>query len=272
MGQRIVMPLAAYRELANFAANQETRYYLKGICLEPSGIAIATDGHCLAARKIAAEDWHSSSTVDWIVPVDKAILRAKPTGSYRNANLWVVVERPDPASLAITLHAIAGGDAADAAELPRDRILAMAPATLIDGTFPAWRKVMPIHGRNESRAEYRALAEAVGRWEQEAPVNDEGLAAAQEALGNVAWHSLARPSFSPSLLGRICDTFTAGKTANPLVVRPGPTDSDPAIIEIAGRDDIVILLMPMRRPSDERYVTPAWAYTLPAPTQALAAD
>lgn len=275
MNQRIVMPFAAYRELATFTApDKKLDTLLCGICVEPGGICIATDRHIMVARRHGgADDWHSSAPTNWIVPVEKAILAAKTNKSHGRLPIWVVADRSDPNSLLITLYAVAASCVSDALELPRDRILAMVPSTLLQGTYPDWRKVMPRHGRNEARKEYRALAEAVARWEQDAPVNDEGLTAAQEALGRVAWYSMARPGFSAALLGRICDAFAVGKHQNrAIILRPGLTDADPAMVEIYGRNDLAIVLAPMARKGDERYETPSWAYTPPTPRPALAAD
>lgn len=267
---RIVLPLSAYREIGAFISKEETRYYLNGVCVEPAAsVAVATEGHILAARRFSPDEFAAvdAGAADWIIPVDSKIARAKAKGWLKDRPHWLVVDRPDPASRAVTLYAVAGGDAGDALQIPREGILAMAPAELIDGTFPDWRRVLPRAGRDESRLVYQHLSEAVARWEQDPGTDEKGLDLAREALGAVAWYSTARPAFSPVLLGRICEAFPS--ITEPLTLHPGPTDADPALVEVGGRADTVVVLMPMRRVSDTRYATPDWA--LPAPRPAASA-
>ena len=263
---RIVLPLAAYREIGAFVSKEETRYYLNGVCVETAaGVAVATDGHMLAARRFAPEEFakFDAGAADWIVPLDPKISKARAKGWLRDRPHWLVVDRPDAESRAVTLYAIAGGDANEALQIPREGILSMAPAELNDGTFPDRRRVVPRAGRDESRPVYQHLAEAVSRWEQDPGSDAAGLDLAREALGAVANYSLARPAFSPALLSRVCDAFPA--IAAPLTLHPGPTDADPALVEIGGRGDVVVVLMPMRRVSDPAYSLPDWARPAPRP-------
>lgn len=268
---RLVLPLAAYRELGAFVSKEETRFYLRGICIETAGFAAATDGHMLAARRFAPEEFAASDAgaADWIVPFDGKLARAKGKSWLKDRPHWLVIDRLDLESRAATLYAVAGGDANDALQLPREGIVAMAPAELVDGSFPDWRRVVPRAGRDESSEAYRNLAEAVARWEQDPGSDSKGLDLAREALGAVAWHSLARPAFSPELLQRICEAF--GSVSAPLTIHPGRSEGDPALVEIGARQDIVVVLMPMRRVSGARYRAPDWSAPAPAPATALAA-
>lgn len=267
---RLVLPLAAYRELGAFVSKEETRYYLKGICIETAGFAAATDGHMLAARRFAPEEFAASDAgaADWIVPFDGKLARAKGKSWLKDRPHWLVIDRLDLESRAVTLYAIAGGDASDALQIPREGIVAIAPAELVDGSFPDWRRVVPRAGRDESSEAYRNLSEAVARWEQNPDGDEKGLDLARESLGAVAWHSLARPAFSPELLQRICESF--GSISAPLTIHPGRSEGDPALIEVGNRADIVVVAMPMRRISDARYRAPDWSAPAPAPAPATA--
>jgi len=262
---RIVLPLSAYREIGAFCSKEQTRYYLNGVCLETAGVVVATDGHMLAARRFAPDEFASvdAGAADWIIPLDSKIAKAKAKG-LKDWPHWLVVDRPDPTSRAVTLYAVAGGDAGEALQIPREKILSMAPAELIDGTFPDWRRVTPRGGRDESRPVYQHLAEAVARWEQDPGSDEKALDRAREALGSVADYSLARPALSPVLLARVCEAFPS--ISAPLTLHPGPTDADPALVEIGGRGDVVVVLMPMRRVSDPAYSAPDWALPAPRPT------
>lgn len=267
---RIVLPLSAYRELGAFVSKEETRFYLRGICIETAGFAAATDGHMLAARRFAPEEFAVSdaAATDWIVPFDAKLARAKGKSWLKDRPHWLVIDRLDPESRAATLYAVAGGDANDALQLPREGIVAMAPAELVDGSFPDWRRVVPRAGRDESSEAYRNLSEAVARWEQNPDGDEKGLDLARESLGAVAWYSLARPAFSPELLQRICESF--GSISAPLTIHPGRSEGDPALVEIGARQDIVVVLMPMRRVSGARYRAPDWSAPAPAPAPANA--
>ena len=267
---RIVLPLAAYRELGAFVSKEETRFYLRGICIETAGFAAATDGHMLAARRFAPEEFAASDAgaADWIVPFEGKLARAKGKSWLKDRPHWLVIDRLDLESRAVTLYAIAGGDASDALQIPREGIVAIVPAELADGSFPDWRRVVPRAGRDESSEAYRNLSEAVARWEQDPGSDLEGLELAREALGAVAWHSLARPAFSPELLQRICEAF--GSVSAPLTIHPGRSEGDPALIEVGNRADIVVVAMPMRRISDARYSAPDWSAPAPAPAPATA--
>lgn len=275
---RVTLPLAAYREMAAFVSTEQTRYYLNGVCIEtPSGVAVATDGHMLAARRVdPAEFLAADAAGDWIVPVVPAVARAKaPAGFLRKLPLWLVIDRPDNERFAVTLHVVAAVTAADAAELPRAGIVAMAAAELVDGSFPEWRRVVP-RGGERPGAEYVALREAVARWESEAlptervsrVAHNRGLDAARDALAAVAWAPPVAPAFSAALLTRALQPFAAGGAggaAPPVRVHPGVTAGDPALIQIVGRDDVVIVIMPMRAETG-RYAAPDWS--APAAPQA----
>jgi len=272
---RVTLPLSAYREMAAFVAMEQTRYYLNGVCVETAtGVAVATDGHMLAARRVdPAEFLAADAAGDWIVPVVPAVARAKaPAGALRKSPLWLVVDRPDPERFAVTLHVVAAADADDAAELPRAGIVAMAAAELIDGSFPEWRRVVP-RGGERPGAQYVALREAVARWESDAmPAeraarieHDRALDAAREALAAVAWAPPVAPALSPSLLIRALQPFAASAAvAPPARVHPGVTAGDPALIQIVGREDVVVVVMPMRGEAS-RFAAPDWSAPPPPP-------
>lgn len=270
---RVTLPLSAYREMAAFVSTEQTRYYLNGVCVEAAtGVAVATDGHMLAARRVdPAEFLAADAAGDWIVPIVPAVARAKaPAGFLRKLPLWLVIDRPDNERFAVTLHVVAAADAPLAAELPRAGLVAMAAAELVDGSFPAWRRVVP-RGGERPGAQYVALREAVARWESDAmPAeraarieHDRALDAARDALAAVAWAPPIAPALSAALLLRALQPF-ASAGAPPVRIHPGVTAGDPALIQIVGRDDVVLVVMPMRA-EESRYVAPDWSAPPPPP-------
>ena len=125
-----------YVALCKFASTEETRPYLRGVCVERQNDQVwlvATDGHCLGAiRALDGEAQLSEAPV--IVSSDKALLRlAKSKSAVRNTGRWISqyvdrVEVFDAFDLA-----------ADSGRLP----VATLPIKPVDGSFPDWRKVMP---------------------------------------------------------------------------------------------------------------------------------
>lgn len=112
-----------------FISKEETRYYLNGIGIDPSGVLIATDGHRLGAIKPV--EFFGKCDM-FILPADsiKKILSVKP--DTKHLPLYVTL---DPVAKTATIHHGATAD--------NRMVLASFPMTPIDGTFPDWRRVIP---------------------------------------------------------------------------------------------------------------------------------
>ena len=119
-----------FRITYRFTSREETRFYLQGVCVEkhpdlPGALLVATDGH----RAIVIHDATADVTHEgqMIVQADKAFLAATKTG--RGEVMPRVIRFSDskaPAEVVVV-----------------DRPVALMHKWLIDGTFPAWRRVMP---------------------------------------------------------------------------------------------------------------------------------
>jgi len=112
---------------ASFAmSSEETRYYLKGVNIEISAahgvLAIATDGHRFIAMQAAPASQHITCAREIIIPAE-TVKRIKINRRYSDGILrdmgngqWQIEHD--------------------------DQIWAFQP---IDGSFPAWRRVLPKH-------------------------------------------------------------------------------------------------------------------------------
>lgn len=91
------------------ASTEKFRYYLQGVYVDPTGYLVATDGHRLLACKIDLSD--AAPFDGWIIPSD--VIKRALTG-YKNKTIVI-----SPNSC---------GD------------ISCQP---VDGTYPAWRRVLP---------------------------------------------------------------------------------------------------------------------------------
>jgi DNA polymerase III sliding clamp (beta) subunit (PCNA family) len=112
------------------ASNEETRYYLKGVFVEPhvnGGVTLtATDGHKL----VSCYDASGSATESAIVNLGDMLKVCKPK---RGEKRHVVIETgSSEASIFFTVDNASGA-------MP----VAKALNVRIDGTFPDWRRVIP---------------------------------------------------------------------------------------------------------------------------------
>jgi DNA polymerase-3 subunit beta len=103
----ITVQTSTLKALLRFAATKDVRYYLTGICIEPQGYAVATDGHTLMAARIPSFNGQS-----FIVPT--ATVKAALSINKRMAHIDVSAS-------------VMGG----------------INYTPIDGRFPDWRRVVP---------------------------------------------------------------------------------------------------------------------------------
>lgn len=126
-----------FRVASSFISSEETRYYLRGVFVEPhqSGVGvylIATDGH----RMFVSHDETGSCEGSAIVSLDKAALSA--CKANRNDNVDRVIS-------------IADGNATI---LLDDAPVAAAFGVIVDGTFPDWRRIAAPNLETQSPATF----------------------------------------------------------------------------------------------------------------------
>ncbi|RCK32513.1 hypothetical protein TH9_12355 [Thalassospira xiamenensis] len=192
-----------------FISTEETRYYLNGVFIEPhpdGGVTMtATDGHTLAS--IRDRNARFDGKEGWICRVPKqpfnTLLKHGKSG-----HLHFVGN-----SVYLTDRLLADCDVLDPEYDPAHispRHMAVAFCEPIDGTFPAWRLVVPRKGR--ARADNFAL-------------NGRLIARFSTAIKCIS------PTNSPTL-----HIFTPNDDAHPVVIRCG-TVPDFFGIQMPMRDD-----------------------------------
>lgn len=118
-----LIDLQALKAINLAASDEETRYYLKGVCLEPAAdghiLMIATDGHLMAAARTQSEG---------VEPLAASILI--PAATIKSIKL----ARKGPAI---------GELAVEGMDFTISHAGAVVGGKLIDGTFPDWRCAVP---------------------------------------------------------------------------------------------------------------------------------
>lgn len=116
-----------FRAVAAFVSTEETRYYLQGVHIEPHAkggvVMVETDGHKLMCV------WDKDGAMKGenpIVKLDKAALNACKAVRGEQGDRRILIEGK---TATIQDH--------------KHNPVATAYNVLIDGTFPAWRRVMP---------------------------------------------------------------------------------------------------------------------------------
>jgi DNA polymerase III sliding clamp (beta) subunit (PCNA family) len=133
--------LRAIKACSFAMSSEETRYYLKGVCLEITAahgvVAIATDGHRLIAMQSAPGNggvvpgFNMPEHLEIIIPAD-TVKRIKINKRYSDGILRQVSDTQW--------------------QIEHDgQIWAFTP---IDGAFPAWRRVLPKHQTPGDRAHF----------------------------------------------------------------------------------------------------------------------
>jgi hypothetical protein len=124
--------------------NEAARYYLNGVCFEPCGIAVATDGHTLTAAMDSAPEFRGYSPAEVtaalnasdnqpsrdaangiIIPIDKTVLAAL---KKRGAETFFY----DVAAATVRVL-----DKNGRVTFTKEDVRA------IDATFPDWRRIVP---------------------------------------------------------------------------------------------------------------------------------
>lgn len=122
-GERPIMKIHAhtFAAVAQLMSTEQIRYYICGVCVEPGGTLIATDGHGMIVA-------HRSDSVDLpaqniIVTPDKALLTAAKKKNAAMIDFDRLIDGP-------------------AQVLDADGVvIGLGMARQVDGTFPEWRRV-----------------------------------------------------------------------------------------------------------------------------------
>ena len=148
---RAIIPASDYLFMSRFVSEDETRFYLKGVAVQPSplpgAMLIATDGAAMGIMRLES-DQATAIHAGFILSADKAIRAAVKCGKREQA--WIIC-REDRADI-VKLGASISPTMDDLATAPVSLSIPAATA-YIDGTFPNWRVVMPkaISGKREGR-------------------------------------------------------------------------------------------------------------------------
>jgi hypothetical protein len=134
-----------YVDACQFVSMEETRHYLNGACLEPTGAIVATDGHTMFAANAAHDrnTFRSELAGNVIVPFNKDLLKACKAKSKNGFTRYLVLEHGAADVLSFTARVIDGNLEDVLAETPTLVSYTWERASFIDGTFPDWRRVVP---------------------------------------------------------------------------------------------------------------------------------
>ena len=172
-----IVPAAEYLFMTRFASDEETRYYLKGVAIQPAvkfgAYLIATDGHAMGVMRledVAYVDAARATHAGFILSADKTLRAAVKCGKREQA--WIVC-RDDRADI-VRLGASMSPTMDDVATAPVSLSVPAATA-YIDGTFPDWRRVLPAtitgkrEGQHDTGAEYCAAVrpDLLARFQRE---------------------------------------------------------------------------------------------------------
>lgn len=134
-----------FAAVLNFISDEETRYYLNGVHVEPApeghdgALLVATNGHMLAAVLDPEAETHGRS---WICPVSRRVAKLIQSRVIdRIPGLTASHIHFRGAAVYVTSADSSPGEN-DPAEIGPAHLLAeYAPP--IDGTFPDWRRIVP---------------------------------------------------------------------------------------------------------------------------------
>lgn len=139
---KFTIPASYYADAFAFMSDDPTRPYLHGLSLEPTGHVAATDGHILFAAAIPADRRHNLPAAAVIIPRDKKLAAACKAKGREISTRFLVIDRPDTESMRVTLRIVYASEPADACQADAD-ILFTLETSLVDGTFPDWRRFIP---------------------------------------------------------------------------------------------------------------------------------
>lgn len=134
---KLILDGRAFKDAAIFTGNEETRYYLKGVCVEPSPtpgkvLAIATDGHRMAIIEAIGQ-----------VDASRPIISLDCLAAVKKAKApWIMADDAGT----VTVWDAGPIEIKSATDLPTEfgtLVRQQFPLSLIDGTFPEWQRVLP---------------------------------------------------------------------------------------------------------------------------------
>ena len=138
MARNVRIKAEYLRMLAPFISQEETRYYLNGVCIAPHPevgvLAVATDGHCMGV----VHDADGSADGEWICRVPRELLAAC---TKQDKKISAALEVHFTDEVAYVAHSRADGDFFPSEIGPLHVGAFYAPA--IDGKFADWRRVVP---------------------------------------------------------------------------------------------------------------------------------
>lgn len=124
---------AALLAVAPCVPTEETRYYPNGICIEPSGWCVATDGHIFGAVHVGGQA--TLPTAPLILSLPKPALAMLRAACKARVPLVIHGTRgAAPGQIMLTPETVDGAPWS---------VIPPAFGGEIDGTFPDWRRVIP---------------------------------------------------------------------------------------------------------------------------------
>lgn len=227
---KIILDYKTLAAVATFSSNEETRYYLKGVLIEnsPQGLLmVATDGQRLVVAKPNSGNSYISEPFDnFIMPAD-AIKRAKvKCGSKEMSFLFIDTEAKTMTTIAHNhdiVHEYLKDQEGILSFIKREGVtMSYAP---IDGTFPDWRRVIPVN-------QYTAPPEGVE------PATQYG--------------------FNANYLGAFSVFGTVGESHG-IALNVSGDNKGPQLINASNdKNEIFGVLMPLRVTTNREAILPAW--------------
>ena len=212
MSKRIVIRAEYARLIQPYLSKEETRYYLQGFHVEPAptkGVfIIGTDGHKMGCFYDAEGVCDAPAIVRldrWMVGLLKESTREKRDTSIGR---YLLVEAEEKRASVYWGSPLDGG-----------RFIASQGDTIVDGTFPDWRRVIPVFQTTGLHAPMLKL----------------------ENLAALLSSPKAADKDSPAGMFR---AFAKG-------------DADPVYV-VTGRTDFVGIFMPMRDTPTAQFTLPTW--------------
>lgn len=143
---RIIVNALTAKLATGFVSTEETRYYLKGFCVQPckdGATIVATDGHRMGVfhQTDAVVQWAGTA----IVALPKEALKAcQPAKRDIMAHNWLVIESESQfgKAAALIVQADSIGAVQDARKEPA-YVAWQGYVDIVDGSFPDWRRVLP---------------------------------------------------------------------------------------------------------------------------------
>lgn len=225
---RIAFRAAYYLEAIPLASTEAVRYYLHGAHLSGDGVLAATDGHAMIVAHVShvPGDAIIPAGTDCIIPANADLVKHSREKNRDPHPRFLVMTPGD--GLRVTIRVVFAPDARGALEaVDAGNACFTLETAFVDGTFPAYRKVIPA-------------------WPATVPAS--------------------APFFATKLLARF-DAAAAGagreKSGGAGAVRILATGGgDGAAIVDLGRPDAFGVIMPVRAPSghkpDKVPPHPAW--------------